>query len=79
MLKSMGTPQYNRKRGFRYAFLHLANMSQAYSFFAHMLCVFPKHASSEGPVPHPGFLRVWNRRFGLAQNVVLAYRACGIS
>lgn len=78
MLKSMGIPQYSRKRGFRYALLHLANMSQAFRFSAHILCVFPKHASSEGPVPHPGLLRVWNWRSGLAQNVVLAYRACGI-
>jgi hypothetical protein len=39
-------------------FLTFANTSQTIMLAHSALCVFPKHASSEGPVPHPGLLRV---------------------
>jgi hypothetical protein len=54
-----GTPGISAAKGASdMRFLTFANTSQTFMFAYAVLCVFPKHASSEGPVPHPGLLRV---------------------
>ena len=54
----MEHPRKAREKGFRYALSNLRELVPGIYVRVLALCVFPKHASSEGPVPHSGLVRV---------------------